>query len=171
MPTFHKSSSRNRIYKRLSVEERFWQYVEKGDDCWLWTGATTKFGHGVMNSGAPKYRTLRAHRVSWELHNGPIPKGKCVLHRCDVPACVNPSHLFVGTRGDNNQDMADKGRANGPQFRGESHPAAKLTEEDVRSIRAEYKATKPALRVLGEKYGVSLQTIFRIIKRQNWTHI
>jgi len=92
-----------RIDMTKSIEERFWAKVEKTDDCWLWTGAT--FGDGYGNCSR-----LRAHRVSWELANGPVPGGLCVLHHCDRPLCVRPRHLFLGTRKDNSDDKIAKGR-------------------------------------------------------------
>lgn len=89
--------------------DRFWAQVQKSNECWLWTGAKqTTGGYGIMHVSNIRHR---AHRFSYELHNGPIPPGLCVLHRCDVPACVNPDHLWTGTRADNTKDMIKKGRA------------------------------------------------------------
>lgn len=95
----------------LPLAERFnkkWQPVTE-TGCWLWTGAITK-GYGMIGSGLGDRRTLLAHRVSWELCNGPVPAGLHVLHKCDTPACVNPDHLFLGTHTDNMCDMTKKGR-------------------------------------------------------------
>jgi len=88
-------------------EERLWARVEKGPECWLWTAPTDTKGYGQLRVGG---RLVMAHRLSWELANGAIPEGLCVLHRCDVAACVNPGHLFLGTKGDNNTDRHRKGR-------------------------------------------------------------
>ncbi len=87
----------------LSFEERFRSRIERRGDseCWLWTGSPMGFGYGRLWR---EDRFVVAHRVAWELAFGPIPEGLWVLHRCDVPPCVNPSHLFVGTSRDN---MAD----------------------------------------------------------------
>lgn len=79
---------------------------EPNTGCWLWKHGTHKFGYGFFKHAGE----VTAHRVSWVLHNGPIPDGMHVLHRCDVPQCVNPDHLFLGTHTDNMKDCARKGR-------------------------------------------------------------
>src|SRR5947207_548479 len=75
--------------------------------CWIWTGARSLNGYGVM--GMP-HINRNAHRISWEIHRGIIPNKICVLHRCDTPSCVNPDHLFLGSLKDNTRDMVKKGR-------------------------------------------------------------
>ena len=92
------------------TEERFWKYVDKGDDCWLWTGTLYRNGYGNLWDPAAGRKVL-VHRYSYELHNGPIPDGLMVCHSCDVRHCVNPEHLWVGTASDNLGDMAVKGRS------------------------------------------------------------
>ncbi len=95
----------------LSLEERYWAKVEKTNDgCWGWVSGTDAFGYGRLIAPGGR-KNLKAHRVSWELHNGPIPGGMCVLHRCDNPPCSNPDHLFLGTKADNVADMNAKGRS------------------------------------------------------------
>jgi hypothetical protein len=157
-----------------TVEERFWQYVQKTDNCWLWTGATRNFGYGVLHIGGHKGKAERAHRLSWEIHNGPIPNGLYVCHHCDNPACVNPAHLFLGTNQDNVDDMVQKGRnfVNGEQrSKGERHGMAKLTAEQVLQIREEYVRTKTTFSEIGRRYGLSHQTVRRIIRGEAWQHL
>lgn len=123
--------------------ERFWEKVTKlssgtvtnGEFCWLWTAGTNSQGYGLFNRGTRPTVCVLAHRFSYEIHRAK-PGKKCVLHHCDVPACVNPAHLFTGTRTDNAKDKVAKGRQKGP--RGEDHPKAKLTPELVREMRTEY---------------------------------
>jgi HNH endonuclease len=91
-----------------SIEERMLSKINKTDSCWLWTGKPNYWGYGRL---AVDKKALYAHRLSYELWVGPIPEDKpFVCHHCDIPLCVNPSHLFAGTAEDNNQDCAKKGR-------------------------------------------------------------
>ena len=111
----------------------FWSNVDKTSGCWLWTGSTNGCGYGQFTYNG---KLEKAHRVSWQIHHGPLPlwsghtTGICVLHRCDVPLCVNPDHLFLGTQGDNVADMIEKGRRDAQQFAslGGKARAAKLTK-------------------------------------------
>lgn len=91
----------------MTPEQRFWPKVEKSDGCWLWTSSTSGRGYGAFWANGGR---IRAHRFSWELHNGSIPAGLWVLHHCDTPACVRPEHLFLGDRRANMLDAAKKGR-------------------------------------------------------------
>lgn len=92
-----------------SLSERFWAHVRKGESCWEWMGYRDPKGYGRFKPSKASSESL-AHRFAWTQENGAIPEGLFVLHRCDNPACVKPDHLFLGTRGDNNNDMARKGR-------------------------------------------------------------
>ena len=145
-----------------SLEERFWSKVDKGgpDECWLWQAATDGWGYG---RSSVRGKTKLAHRVSYELEKGPIPEGLCVCHSCDVPPCVNPQHLFVGTQQDNITDRYKKGRS----ASGEKHGRAKLTDFEVRLIRA---SDKPQ-RELAVDFGVGQQQVSHIKNHKRWTHI
>lgn len=88
---------------------KFWDHVKKFDSCWEWTAGKTRDGYGEFRINA-KDRSQRVHRISWFLHFGEIPKGLCVLHKCDNIPCVNPDHLWLGTINDNNIDRDVKGR-------------------------------------------------------------
>lgn len=115
--------------------------------CWLWTGSVSDKGYGMLVRGHNyKKKGYKAHRVSWELHKGPIPKGKHVLHKCDVRCCVNPDHLFLGTHAENMADMAAKGRSR--------TGLKKLTPADVVEMRFLRKQNLK-LREIGKRFGVS----------------
>lgn len=107
-----------------------------------------------------------AHRVSYEAHIGPIPQGLSVLHRCDNPPCVNPSHLFLGTIADNNADMAAKGRA----VQGVRQHCAKLTPDAVRKIRSLGDAGMPQ-REVASRFGIAQSTARDIIIRRSWRSV
>ena len=96
-----------------TVRQRFYAKFapDPATGCWLWLAGKLKKGYGQFSVGKKK---ITAHRMSWELHNGAIPNALLVLHKCDVPACVNPGHLFLGTYSDNIQDCIKKGRLNPP---------------------------------------------------------
>lgn len=159
---------------RTSLVLRFWEKVRKPTGfavlrgCWLWTGYQDKrrgrdCGYGQIQGGDKKLK--KAHIVSWELHYGPVPKGKLVLHKCDNPPCVRPDHLFLGNHQNNSDDMVAKGRARGA--RGEDSAKAKLTEEQVQAIRSAphvYGSRK----FLAEKYAVSPDTIHAIRSGDTW---
>jgi HNH endonuclease len=141
---------------------RFWAKVDRGDGsgCWLWTGATEFGGYGHLTRNQ---RDKTAHRFSWELHYGPIPKGRLVCHWCDVKLCVRPDHLWLGT---NDQNMADA-KAKGRMHLGEAHGMAKLTSNAVDDIRrrAAAGATQASL---AREYGVHQSAISNVVTRRNW---
>lgn len=147
---------------------------EPNSGCWLWTGVLTKFGYGHISGGPRGSKTLKATRVSWMLRHGEWPPdGILVCHRCDVRACVNPDHLFLGTHKENTQDMWRKGRRGGikaPPARcqkGEHNPAAKVTDDIVRYIRK----SGATLAVLAEGFGISTACVCLIKNRKAWSHV
>ena len=121
------TSERRRRY-RLPAEERFWFSVQKSSACWLWEAAINPYGYGVFKV---QNKVVLAHRYSYELHLGKIPKGKLIMHSCDNPKCVNPEHLSVGTIDDNMADRQRKKR----HASGERHGKAVLSKQDVDAIR------------------------------------
>ncbi len=136
--------------------------------CWLWSGALSKDGYGKITIGGRTKRVnrvKRVHRVSWELHFGPIPAGLCVCHRCDTRPCANPAHLFLGTVADNMADKAAKRRC--ADQRGTSNPFNKLTPDQVAEIR-----TLKGLvfqRDLAAKFGTCQSNISLIQRGVTWT--
>lgn len=158
--------------------------------CWLWTGSTMgKMGYGAITEGQGSQVSVGAHRVSWKLHKGEIPIGLYVLHRCDVPACVNPNHLFLGTAKDNAQDAVAKNRVSRkswfigppcpkplrkrmryakkigrPVQAGGKNWNAKLTQEKVDDIRSK-RMTKAAFARL---YGVSFKAVKNVWDGKSW---
>jgi len=153
---------------KLTTKERFdTKYkVSEESGCWLWVAYIDNTGYGSLSYGC-RGDTEGAHRVSYELYKGPIPKGMCILHTCDTPTCVNPDHLFLGTQLDNIKDRNSKGRA----AKGETHGSAKLTEEQVVTIRKEYAEGCCTQAVLATKYKVTNSVISGIINRRYWKHV
>lgn len=127
----------------LPLSTRIMSGIDKKDDCWIWRGYKGKQGYGVM--GISRKSTL-AHRASYSAFVGDIPQGMHVLHKCDMPSCVNPEHLFLGTNSDNVADKVSKGRTH-----------EKLSDAQVREIRRRYV---PGLgRTLAKEFKVSPMTI------------
>ena len=146
--------------------DRFWQYVIVGMDCWGWAGATTDWGYGVLRLDAPSRRMALAHRVSWELHNGPVPDGLWILHRCDNPPCANPAHLYPGSHDANMRDAKSRRRM---QFGGERHNA-RLSAAKVHEIRVACAAGLSQA-VLATRFGVSQPTISDVVTGRTWAHV
>jgi len=123
------------VKRTKSLEDRFWSFVDKSngpDACWEWAGSRTAYNYGQLYVNEFK-RPVAASRISLYLKNGKWPIEAC--HRCDNPPCVNPGHLFDGTRKDNMQDCSRKGRCSVPKLRGYDKPGAKLTSDDVWQIK------------------------------------
>lgn len=159
---------------------KFFEQVDLSNGCWLWTGARGDHGYGTIGDGPP-WVTKLAHRVSYELHKGPIPKGLYVLHTCDVRECVNPDHLYAGTPLDNVRDCFARGRAKiGDQHptkthpesvtRGERNAMAKLSERDVLEIRSVEWGPGVAAN-LAERFRVSRRSIRDARRGATWAHL
>ncbi|MCK4625040.1 MAG: HNH endonuclease [Phycisphaerae bacterium] len=145
--------------------ERFWSKVKFGNGgCWLWTAGVNGDGYGTFDL---RTKSIRAHRISWALVNGPIGANLLVCHACDHPNCVNPKHLFTGTDADNHKDRNQKGRT----ARGERTGRAKLTSKQVIDIRKRYASGGITERALAAKYDVTQGNVHCVISRKSWTHI
>lgn len=157
--------SHNTRMPRGTAHGRFWKSVIKGtkNECWEWQGTRHVQGYGTIGV---RGKTLKAHRFSWELHNGEIPDDMEVCHKCDNPPCVNPFHLFLGSHQDNIDDMVAKRRNSW----GERHPRAKLTIDDVIEIRSRVAAGEMQVTLAKEK-GVSPCTIRGVISGRNWRNV
>lgn len=185
--TIKKVRERNREIKLTEEDvQRFWSKVNKATDeggCWLWGARVFNSGHGCFPINS---KPMLAHRVSWTITNGPIPLGEgyfgtCVCHKCDVRACVNPSHLFLGTHADNMADMVKKGRSArgrrhgfnvrpGSAPKGERHRSAKLKDCDVLEMRRRFACGESG-NSLAREFGISSVSANRIIRYLNWKHI
>lgn len=143
----------------------FWTHVDNSggpEACWLWTGHISENGYGIASI---KGKAFKAHRVSYFLEHGRIENDRLVLHRCDVRACVNPAHLFLGTPKDNSQDAVKKGR--NTKLYGERNGKAKLTRADVLAIRrlcgrGVYQKT------VAKQFGVSEATVSYVVSGGRW---
>ncbi len=139
------------------LAERFWRKVDKSGDCWLWTGSKNSKGYGNIGVDG---KTRRAHRIAWELENGPIPDGVEVCHSCDNPSCVRVSHLFLGAPSENTADMWNKGRG-----------FSRLTEAQVAEIRQRYAQGGVSYTMLAPSYGVHWSTIAYAVTGKTWRRI
>lgn len=149
-----------------TLAERYQRFVVRADTgCWSWSGTTNERGYA-------KVGRQFAHRLSWEVHRGPIPDGLWVLHCCDNPPCTNPDHLFLGTHADNMADATAKGRllgrANRP--RGEQVKNSKLTAAKVRELRV-LADTGCSIQAMAARFGVSDDCVRLVIKRKRWAHV
>lgn len=143
--------------------ERFWLKVNRSGDCWLWTASTTK-GYGQFVSNSTRYY---AHRFSWLIHNGPIPAGMSVLHKCDTPLCVRPDHLFIGTAKDNVRDCIAKGRAVRRPSQGERNGSAKITAAQAAEIKRRFLAGEPAYKIAPD-FGIGRSQAWNIGSGNSW---
>jgi hypothetical protein len=140
------------------LDKRTVTLAESG--CWVWMLSTIKGGYGKITVGGD---SKMAHRAVWEKRRGPIPEGMILCHRCDVPSCVNPDHMFLGSYAENSADMVSKGRS----AKGERVSLAKLDALTVREIRQEVGTYKD----ISQKYDVSPGTIRDIKLGLTWRHV
>jgi hypothetical protein len=142
---------------------RFWSKVDKTSNplgCWEWINPGHPFGYGRFGFDKKNYL---AHRLSYQIHYGPITSKDCVLHKCDNPQCVNPQHLFLGSRTLNAQDRTNKGRT----YKGSQVTNSKFTEQQVLAIRSSSKT----IRQLATEYSTDYGHMWQIVKRKTWRHI
>lgn len=166
-----------------SLENRFWSRVDKSGNCWEWTGHKTKDGYGRLFRNG---KTVRAHRLSYEIHIGQIPEGMSICHHCDNPCCVNPDHLFAGTTADNVADREEKGRSNVESRSGDNHWMTRkpwriahgrtmmrshLTDEMVMKIKIRYADGGVTQRKLATDWGISYKNMNLILTGKTWKHI
>lgn len=141
--------------------------VRGESDCWLWRGHRHPSGHGQIGRGRRADGLTYTHIAAWEIASGrKVPPGMCVCHRCDNPPCVNPAHLFLGTKADNTNDMLAKGR----HPHGEKASWAKLREKDVERIRA-MRADGLTQREIADHLGVSRALVGLILQGKRWPHL
>jgi len=161
-----KSHKWRDIYHCMRLIERFENQINKNGDngCWLWTGEIAGHGGGVLRIGG---QILSAYRLSYEIYSGEITKGLCVCHACDVRACVNPNHLWLGTHAENMADCAKKNR----MHPGEASAQSKLKDEQVVQIVELYKTGNYSQQQLGDMFGVAHTIISGIITGKNWKHL
>lgn len=158
-PCFFKAQNGRPFLSRLFATIQ----IDPVTRCWIWTGSRDTGGYGLVNQD-PTNRNKKVHRVVYETAIGEIPEGHHVLHRCDVPACCNPFHLFTGTRQDNVDDRELKGRNN-------PRPAVaactRLTEAEVLQIREDPRTQDEIAR----SFGIAQTTVSAIKTRRNWSHV
>ena len=144
------------------LDQRFWAKIKTrpGDGCWMWCGSVAPNGYGLAHSGGMTGRYSGAHRLMWTLAHGQIPDGMSVLHRCDVRACVNPAHLFLGTQSDNIRDCVLKFR----------HPRRQLRPEDVIEIRRACAGGATQMSQ-ARRYDAPYGTINAVVRGRTWAFL
>jgi hypothetical protein len=147
------------------IEKRFWSKVEirTRQECWLWRAGKDKDGYGTFWI-LPQNQ--RAHRFAYETQFGPVDKNLFILHKCDNPSCVNPSHLFVGDAKDNIFDMMTKNRQN----KGEQIKSSKLVANQVKEIKV-WLSQGYSSGFLAKKFKVHKSTIKDIKAKRTWVHV
>ncbi len=143
--------------------QRFWNKVEKipFHECWEWTAGCSPDGYGKFKINK---KTVRAHRFSYEIHNGPIGPNLEVCHSCDNIKCVNPYHLFLGSRVENHRDMLKKGRG----VSGEKNGSSKLTKVQIKDIRQAYRSGDYTQQQIAWQYGITQNMVSKIVLYRCW---
>lgn len=155
--------------RRAAIFARFWSHVTRTDAkaCWIYAGYIGTHGYGVFGIGGKstgKQLRVRAHRFAWLASRGDIPAGYVVCHRCDTPACVNPSHLYLARQAENIHDSVRKGRKHGWRVK------QKLKAADVIEIRARVAAGE-LHRLVARDFGIARNTVTGIVTGQTWAHL
>lgn len=149
----------------MDIIERIKNRVKVNEcGCWIWQGSKSGDGYGLIEM--PQRHTRRVHRVMYEAAVGTLLPGMFVCHRCDVPLCVNPDHLFLGTPKDNSHDMVLKGRSS----RGEKASTSVLSEADVPEIVQRYKNGESG-KSIAASYGIQRNTVLKILRGETWAHV
>lgn len=156
-----------------ALRERFGSKIDKtpgfgpNSDCWRWTGADRGTGYGSLKVGG---RVIDAHRVAWLIANDPggIPPGHDICHRCDTPGCVNPAHLFLGTRAENMQDAIRKRRIVMPV--GEANHRSVLTSVRVAEARLRFAAGE-TVGSIADDFGMPRKGVAKAISGATWAHL
>jgi hypothetical protein len=152
--------TRNMSGKTLAERIELMSRHDSETGCRIWVRGKNGTGYGNLIFEG---KSLLAHRAAYELAHGALPDGMNVCHSCDTPACVNPGHLFAGSDQANSDDKLSKGR----EARGTSHGMHRLTEDDIRGIRADPRRNKP----VGDTYGITAGCVSMIKHRKRWAHI
>lgn len=150
-------SDLNRIFGRIVVAE---------SGCWVYQGGVSSNGYGIVSVNN---KSVQVHRVAFELRVSRIPDGQCVCHRCDVRLCINPEHLFLGTKGENNTDRRRKGRND--VRRGESNHMAKLTEQQAIELIEKVTSQRISSREAAERFGITQKAVNAIVRGARWAHL
>jgi hypothetical protein len=167
----HRRARVAKFQSTKTLAERLWSKCDMSggpDSCWLWTANKDGVGYGAIHVID---RMKKAHRISYELSVGPIPNDMHVCHRCDTPSCINPAHLFLGTRSDNMRDCEQKGRRT--HGKGEQNHASKLTRDEVRFIRDHYRPRDRTYggAALARRFGVNPSAVLAIVHRKTWREV